>query len=150
MTKPFRSVLRQSYSSLEDLQAWAEGLMQQPMDLNIGPDYLHRWWVIPRSEYCNVYLHSDPADALHCHPWDNTSQLIFGEYIEHTPEGVFHRKAGDVINRKATDRHRIEVLPGSRAVSLFMTGPKVNEWGFHCPKGFMPWPEYRTNGGCGE
>ena len=126
-----------SYSaSLEDLQAWARGVIQvrQP-DFVIGDNYLRRWWVVPRNEGCNVYLHeinrSDDDRALHDHPWDNTSQLLLGSYIEHTPEGSFQRVAGDIVTRKATDAHRLNIVPGEKAVSLFMTGPKLREWGFH-------------------
>jgi hypothetical protein len=51
----------------------------------------------------------------------------------------------------------LEILPGERAVSLFMTGPKVREWGFACPKGWVHWRDFTggENGelvgrGCGE
>ena len=63
-------------------------------------------------------------------------------YIEHTPEGVFERKAGDVIARKASDAHRLEIPEGGRAVSIFMTGPVMREWGFHCPQGWRHWREF--------
>lgn len=152
-----------SYSaSLEDLQAWARGVIQvrQP-DFVIGDNYLRRWWVVPRNEGCNVYLHeinrSDDDRALHDHPWDNTSQLLLGSYIEHTPEGSFQRVAGDIVTRKATDAHRLDIVPGEKAVSLFMTGPKLREWGFHCPQGWRHWRDFvdeRDTGqvgrGCGE
>lgn len=149
-------------ASLEDLQAWARGIMQtrQP-DFIIGESYLRRWWLVPRNDGCNVYLHeinkSDDDRALHDHPWDNISQLLLGAYIEHTPEGTFRREAGDIVHRKATAAHRLEVIPGEQAISLFITGPKVREWGFHCPKGWVPWREFvdeRDTGqvgrGCGE
>ena len=41
--------------------------------------------------------------------------------------------------REAEAAHRLEVIPGGRAVSLFITGPTVREWGFHCPKGWVLW-----------
>lgn len=134
------------YSSIEDLQVWARAKMQTTPDFVIGDDYLRRWWVVPRNEGCNVYLHeilhSDDDRALHDHPWDNTSFLIDGSYIEHTPEGRFERGPGDIVTRKATDAHRLEIPEGGRAVSLFMTGPKIREWGFHCPQGWRLWTEF--------
>ena len=135
------------YSDLEDLRVWARAKMQSsPPDFVIGDDYLRRWWVVPRNTGCNVYLHeilrSDDDRALHDHPWDNTSYLLDGSYIEVTPEGEFLREAGSIVHRAATDAHRLVVPEGGRAVSLFMTGPAIREWGFHCPRGWRPWREF--------
>lgn len=152
------------YASPAQMMGWALHAMRRAPDFVIGEaanPYLRRWWVVPRNEGCNVYLHeilrSDDDRALHDHPWDNTSMLIDGRYIEHTPEGVFERVAGSTVQRLATDRHRLEVFPGERAISLFMTGPKLREWGFHCPKGWVHWRDFAggENGeligrGCGE
>ena len=60
----------------------------------------------------------------------------------YTPEGVFDRAAGSIVTRKATDAHRLEIPEGGRAVSLFITGPKLREWGFHCPNGWRHWREF--------
>jgi hypothetical protein len=149
------------YSSIEDVTAWARAKLQLAPDFIIGDNYLRRWWIIPRNEGCNVYLHeilhSDDDRALHDHPWDNTSMLLMGSYIEHTPEGAFLREVGSIVSRKATDAHRLEIPEGGRAVSLFMTGPKLREWGFHCPQGWRHWRDFvdqRDKGqvgrGCGE
>ncbi len=149
------------YASIDDMRAWANGRMQRAPDFIIGDNYLRRWWIIPRNEACNVYLHeilaSDDDRAHHDHPWDNTSMILDGSYIEHTPEGSFLREAGSVVTRKATDSHRLEIPEGGRAVSLFMTGPKVREWGFLCPKGWVHWRDFvddidtgTVGRGCGE
>jgi hypothetical protein len=150
------------YASLADMQAWAQQVMATPPDFVIGADYLRRWWIVPRNEGCNVYLHeicrSDDDRAMHDHPWDNTSYLLFGSYIEHTPSGRFMRMEGDVIQRRATDLHRLEVFEGDPpVVSLFITGPKVREWGFACPQGWVHWQDFCAPGdsskvgrGCGE
>lgn len=149
-----------NYKTLPEMQAWATGIMQQAPDYVIGDNYLRRWWLIPRNEHMNVYLHeilrSDDDRAMHDHPWSNTSFLIFGSYIEHTPEGRFVRKAGETIERADHALHRLEVIPGERAVSLFMTGPKFREWGFMCQHGWVHWQDFvsedgtRTGRGCGE
>lgn len=138
---------RADYAGPQQMLAWAQDIMaSREPDFVIGDNYLRRWWVIPRNEGCNIYLHeinnSDDDRALHDHPWDNTSMLIDGSYIEHTPEGAFIREAGSIVSRRATDAHRLEIPEGGRAVSLFMTGPKVREWGFHCPKGWRLWSEF--------
>ncbi|MFZ5743429.1 MAG: hypothetical protein ACOY7T_02980 [Pseudomonadota bacterium] len=149
-------------ASLEEMQAWAECLMaSRAPDFVIGDDYLRRWYVIPRNSGQNVYLHdirrSDDDRALHDHPWANTSFLLMGRYLEHTPEGVFERIEGQVITRPAEALHRLEVIPGERCISLFVTGPKVRDWGFACPQGWVPWQVFtdptdssKTGRGCGE
>lgn len=148
-------------ATLSDMQDWAASIMARAPDFVIGNDYLRRWWVIPRNPFCNVYLHeilhSDDDRALHDHPWANTSVLLSGGYIEHTPEGVFERKAGDVVSREADALHRLEVMPGQPALSLFITGPTIREWGFACPKGWVHWTDFvaphdkgQVGRGCGE
>lgn len=139
------------YADLADLAKWAEWRMDfskpnftiQHGDLV----YLRRWWIIPRNHFQNVYLHeilvSDDARALHDHPWDNTSFLIAGGYTEVMPSGdQIPRVPGDIVHRKATDAHRLIIPEGGRAISLFLTGPMVREWGFHCPKGWRHWKEF--------
>lgn len=131
--------------------------------------YLRRWWVIPRNRFFNVYLHqflrSDDDRALHDHPWINLSILIDGEYTEHTiAKGGVHyrviRKTGAISGLKArmpAAAHRVELHAGP-VWTLFITGPNVRSWGFHCPKGWVHWRDFTNpsdNGatvgrGCGE
>lgn len=149
------------YADMAAMHMWASLIMAREPDFIIGDNYMRRWWVIPRNKSCNVYLHeilhSDDDRAMHDHPWANTSLLIAGSYIEHTPEGTFVRRAGDVVQRSAEALHRLEVIPGERAVSLFMTGPVVREWGFACPNGWVHWRDFvddrdagQIGRGCGE
>jgi len=153
--KPDEHVGSGPKATLEQMQTWAQVLMHsRKPDFIIGDNYLHRWWVIPRNDYSNIYLHdilhSDDDRAFHDHPWDNTSFLIYGSYIEHTPEGVFTRRAGDVISRPATALHRLEVIPGQRAISLFSTGPTIREWGFACDHGWVHWMDFTKPGAPGQ
>lgn len=120
--------------------------------------YLCRWYVIPRNSVFNVYLHkfmrSDDDRALHDHPWWNASFLLSGRYVEHTiaAGGINHRierHAGDFKFRRASAAHRVELIDGP-CWSLFITGPKVREWGFHCPAiGWVHWKNF-TAGPRGE
>lgn len=150
-----------AYANLVEMQNWARGVMLRRPDFVIGDDYLRRWWVMPRNAFANVYLHevckSDDDRAMHDHPWANSSYILFGGYIEHTPEGSFTRRAGDFVERPAHALHRLEIIPGESCISLFCTGPKVREWGFQCPKGWVHWQEFtsptdssKTGKGCGE
>lgn len=147
------------YSSLEDMQRWAYVRMMGTPDFSIGdPVYLRRWWIVPRNELQNVYLHeglrNDDDSALHDHPWPNQSYLIKDRYREITPYGTFIREAGELVERQAEDAHRLELIDGEPFVSLFFTGPKVREWGFHCqnPDGSPRWVHWRdfTAGENGE
>lgn len=131
---------------MEDLLAWSRAKMQLPPDFVIGDNYLRRWWIVPRNQFANVYLHeilhSDDDRAFHDHPWDNRTFVLAGSYIEHTPDGSFERKAGEIIERKAVDAHRLEVPDGGRAVTILQTGPIIREWGFLCPQGWRHWREF--------
>lgn len=127
---------------------------KRPPDVIIGTaenPYLLRWWLIPRNRLLNIYLHrfmrSDDDRALHCHPWANLSVLLEGEYTEHTiaQGGVNHKrviKAGEWRLRLTGKlAHRIELHNGS-CWTLFITGPKYRQWGFHCPKGWRHWQDF--------
>lgn len=130
--------------------------MRQP-DFVIGDHsnpYLRRWWIIPRNRWCNVYLHqilrSDDDRALHDHPWWNVSILLRGAYREVIPHPVYprttthkRRSAGSIVLRRATALHRLEVARGP-VWSLFITGPRVREWGFACPQGWVRWDVFTS------
>ena len=142
--------------------------------------YLLRWFLIPRNPVFNVYVHkflrSDDDRAHHDHPWlFNASWLLEGEYVEHTITGggvlvQTHRQAGDVKFRLGKAPHRLELIgiegdppdvPFVVAVpcwTLFITGPRVRQWGFYCAdRGWVHWKKFTAPGdkgavgkGCGE
>ena len=124
-----------------------------------GDDYLRRWFVIPRNRVFNIYAHqflrSDDDRALHDHPWWNASILLDGEYVEHTiPQGGVQVRtlygAGDIKLRTAKAAHRVELVDGKPCISLFITGPRLREWGFHCPAGWRHWKEFTAPHNSGE
>ena len=123
-------------------------------DFIIGGDdrpYLLRWWLIPRNPIFNVYLHlflrSDDDRALHDHPWANLSILLQGRYVEHTPEGERILSAGAWrLRLLGSIRHRVELMPGETCWTLFITGPRYRDWGFHCPQGFVHWKDFTAAG----
>jgi hypothetical protein len=128
--------------------------------------YLRRWFLTPWSRYergtrpanlwqwikrhlPNVYVHeflrSDDDRALHDHPWFNASILLLGTYVEHTiaAGGINHarrRQAGEVKLRSPWSAHRIEVA--APCFTLFITGPVMRDWGFHCPQGWRFWKDF--------
>lgn len=143
-------------------------------DVRIGgdEDYMRRWFVIPRNPWFNIYYHhilkSDEDRALHDHPWlFNISVLLCGSYIEVTQSadeqsGHLARRhsEGTVLFRVGGAAHRLVLPLGVTCRTLFITGPRVREWGFHCPQGWKHWKDftsYRIDGrsgrvgpGCGE
>lgn len=156
---------------LRRLRAKADDIMRRPPDFVIGSaadPYLIRWWVIPRNRWFNIYLHeirrSDDDRALHDHPWINCSLILEGGYWEHriAAGGVQSRTlrpAGSMVARGPGAAHRLEVDPGlGTTITMFITGPIVRHWGFHCPvAGWRHWKDFTSSGdssvvgrGCGE
>lgn len=121
--------------------------------------YLRRWFVIPRNRFFNVYLHcfmrSDDDRALHDHPWANASILLRGQYVEHTIKagGIQCRetlKAGAVrVRLSGRLAHRVEVT--GPCWTLFITGPRYREWGFHCPdRSWVHWKQFTAADNAGD
>lgn len=127
--------------------------------------YLTRFYLVPNNKYLNMYLHffhsSDEDDALHDHPWNSLSIILYGKYIEHEPISYYDwikngnrstkkmlKGAGSVIFRPPEHIHKIELLNDEKSgtpqtvVTLFMTGPYLREWGFWCNSGFRKSSEY--------
>lgn len=133
---------------------WRRVARSRPPNFVIGgreSPYLMRWWLVPRNPVANVYLHlflrSDDDRALHDHMYVNLSVLLQGEYLEHTiAQGGVHSvrryQAGATRFRLPGTAHRIEV--DSPCWSLFITGPRVRQWGFHCPSGWRHWKEFTS------
>ena len=127
-----------------------------------GDPYLRRWFLVPRNRWCNIYLHhfmrSDDDRALHDHPWWNASWLLRGAYDEilfavppmQKPPRLYRverRVAGDLVSRRAQVAHRVRLLRGTDGReepvwTLFLTGPRLRDWGFWCPQGWRHWREF--------
>lgn len=143
----------------------------RPPDYVVGADdpagaYLRRWYLIPRNRFFNIYLHhflrSDDDRALHDHPWHWASFLLRGSYIEHTiASGGIHRRKvrapGSLKLCGPKTAHRVELWEqfGTQRQApcwtLFVTGPRVRDWGFHCPQqGFIPWQRFTRAGTDGK
>lgn len=113
--------------------------------------YLRRWWLVPRNPFLNVYLHeflrSDDDRALHDHPWWSLSLLIKGCMVEHCDD-VLGRPLrlplgpGEVRLRSARFAHRLALPARGSCWTLFVTGPVLREWGFHCRHGWVPWRDF--------
>lgn len=66
--------------------------------------------------------------------------------------------AGSIRIRSPLTAHRLEVdTKAGSCWTIFITGPSRRVWGFHCPKGWVPWDQFvdvedkgQTGRGCGE
>jgi hypothetical protein len=120
-----------------------------------GAPYMSRWHIVRLYPFFNIYLHlfhhSDDDRARHNHPWWSISVLLSGSYNENMARGTLLRKQGHAYARRASTYHRVELIQGSCAgksigelpvTTLFITGPKVRDWGFECDSGFRPWQKF--------
>ncbi|MBA2411383.1 MAG: hypothetical protein H0V63_00955 [Burkholderiaceae bacterium] len=120
--------------------------------------------------YVHRFLRDDDDRALHDHPSWAVSFMLRGSYIEHTIAygGIHHRRQydrGTLRFLRTFHTHRIELLKDAvwdwhhqmvvrkpiPCWSLFLFGPTVREWGFHCPeRGWVPWQEFTAADKPGE
>ena len=129
----------------------------------------------------NLYLHcfqrDDEDRALHDHPSFAVSYILRGAYIEHTiaDGGIHHRNlfiAGTLRYLPAKKAHRVELFnidtvfvqtgpnawdargcspKKAHAWTIFMFGPTLREWGFHCPqRGWVHWETFTAADKPGE
>ncbi|GBQ69758.1 hypothetical protein AA103196_2302 [Ameyamaea chiangmaiensis NBRC 103196] len=125
----------------------------------------NRWFNV----YLHKFLRSDEDRALHDHPWWWVSLILRGRYLEHTPSDTFLRRAWRPRWGRATALHRVELFrarvcttvrtPDQNGIcrtrhsfsdarsmeavwTIFITGPRVREWGFACPNGWRHWRDF--------
>lgn len=147
---------------------WSHLIHRQPGFVIGGIDnpYLLRYYLVPRNPFLNVYLHkflrSDDDRALHDHPWHFLSLVLKGGYREHREGRPLtvrsYRQSGSFAFRKAGTLHRVELdTEFVRSANhekpcwtLIVTGPKIRDWGFLCPGGWIHWKQFDAQNGCGE
>lgn len=140
---------------------WHLNVVPRAPDLYIGGEarpYLRRWYVL-KTPWVSIYLHNmlrnDDDRALHDHPWANCSLILAGGFVEVMPHGEgfrrLRRRPGSLTFRGATHAHRLELAPGvTSSWSLFITGKYQRKWGFHCPKGWIPYERFVKPSAPGE
>tara|TARA_R110000796_G_scaffold45616_41_gene110457 strand:- start:13777 stop:14169 length:393 start_codon:yes stop_codon:yes gene_type:complete len=126
-----------------------------------------RWFWIPRNRFFNVYVHrvlrDDDDRALHDHPWASLSLMVETGLIEQYQATTGERHIRVIapmqwVYRDASFAHRLMVSDASTpALTVFMTGPRVRQWGFLCPQGWRHWKDFvgadnpgEVGRGCGE
>lgn len=70
--------------------------------------------------------------------------MLGGLLVEHMRGGKRRLvPVGSIVARSARFSHRLALAPGcASACTLFITGPRIREWGFWCPKGWRHWKEF--------
>lgn len=98
--------------------------------------------------YLHIFHRSD-ADDHHDHPWHFISIILWRGYIEETTKGKKRIYPGMILFRKATHRHRVELVSGNKkAVTLIIRSKKVRDWGFFTKDGWKWWIKYYRDNNC--
>ncbi len=137
---------------------------KRPADENItanneGSPYLHRWHLIPKNRFINIYLHrftGPDQRVMHDHPWISLAYTLQGYFDEVFCRASWLKKYGSHYRtqrriyqghwtyRNSTFLHYLDPGPDG-AWTLFMTGPKLRGWGFATADGWKPWREVVFN-----
>jgi hypothetical protein len=117
--------------------------------------YMRRWWLFNRSDLpggalfpglpsvrVHHILRDDPGRHLHNHPWDARTLILRGWYREERDDGVHLREEGDTVEIKSNTFHRIAEVSKGGVWTLFITGPRLHEWGFRTEGGIVRSREY--------
>jgi hypothetical protein len=112
--------------------------------------FMYRWYVL-RTKWVSVFIHKfvrdDEDRALHDHPWAFLVIPIWRGYVEHCerkriPHARRVRPLLGMRLRRATYRHRVVLIGGKPAWSVFIHFRRWREWGFWPREGFTPWNKW--------
>lgn len=114
--------------ALHDHPWWSIGMLLSGRYLEHVPDYSLEYTMIESSQ---------------SGPW----KMLTNRWIHRRATVTRLRRPFRPIIRRAGCIHRVELMKTitgkERPVwTLFITGPKIREWGFWCPKGFKHWREF--------
>lgn len=111
------------------------------------------WLCVPGKESEKLCLHifhrSDSDDAMHDHPFDFWTLVLWRGYIEVMPGKRRRLWPGMIVFRRAEHTHRVELVNGKRAITLVWLCVRRREWGFHLKNGqWEQWQQYFRRRGC--
>ncbi len=129
----------------EDDERWAYTIE------TLGDKYLTRVFLAPKiAGLVRPMLHNfhrpDSDRYLHNHPWRWAFSIVLsGSYDEERlvddSGETKHRRVRWFNVLRADDYHRVTKLHGD-VWTLFVTGPRVQDWGFLVDGERVPWTEY--------
>ena len=111
-----------------------------------GKLHFRRWRVIDTAQW-RFFVHeiyeADADKHRHNHPWDFTSWVIWGGYVEQTEDGE-HVVLRGTVNRKSRDKfHKVlRLIRGGPSISLFVARGDYVPWGYMTEQGFVLKDEY--------
>jgi hypothetical protein len=132
-----------------------EDIEGQLRGLGVPPAYAALTRFTPRP-YLHYFFRGDDDRAYHNHPWQRAFSLILvGGYLEHrwsfTHDLATSRLflPGNVNYLKRNSYHRVELLPGQKCWTLFVSMGRVaakdgTDWDFYEPEieSFTPWGQW--------
>lgn len=98
-------------------------------------------------------MRPDAEPILHDHPVSFLSLILRGSYAEvrerrrksmgcyAVSREIINHRWCNFVRADSNDRHRI-ILTRCDTLTLCFMGPKVREWGFHMPDGWVWWKDY--------
>ena len=123
----------------------------------LGELHFKRWKLFSLKKY-NVYLHAiykaDEDLYLHNHPWDYTSIILYGTFVEKVRSNNLgeivkyrynHLHFGSVVKRKSNIFHKIVRLESEVVYSLFITTKNHDTWGYDVDNKFVDSETFRKN-----
>ncbi len=138
-------VLADPYLMRVYLSPEREELELQLRRLGVAPTLARSMRLMPRP-YLHYFFRGDDDRAFHNHPWQRSVSLILiGGYIEHFWDFELKRsfsrllKPGSLNYLKRGTYHRVELLPGKKCWTLFVSTGRVQEsdgydWEFYDPE----------------
>jgi hypothetical protein len=112
--------------------------------------YMVRYYLLRKSNSnkkgFNIFLHkillSDSDEHLHNHPWDAFTLIMKGAYIEHKEKNSSLFKSFSFRKIRCNDFHKIELVNNKPVWTLFIHGPRKQNWGFLVDNKVVDWRKY--------
>jgi len=132
-----------------------EDLDGQLRGLGVPPTYTNLMRFMPRP-YLHYFFRGDDDRAYHNHPWKRSvSFILVGGYLEHVWNFDIKKATsrlflpGNVNYLRRGTFHRVELLPGKRCWTLFVSTGRVaakdgTDWDFYDPDTgkYTPWGKW--------
>ena len=98
---------------------------------DLAKPWMNRYYLIfrhrPKWFPFNILIHEmladDHGDGIHNHLFPYITIVIRDGYWETTKEGKFWRRPGYIGFRSANTYHRVDLEPGTRPMTIFISGP---------------------------
>jgi hypothetical protein len=118
-----------------------------------GDVHFKRWQIL-KTPFGSIWLHAiykaDQDKHLHNHPWDFTSVVLKGSYIEQTTLGNKRQYPGKINVRNGEDYHKILEVESPVVYTLFFASKPKRQWGYRVVGKFIDHITYRELKNKGE